>query len=218
MHSSRTRTIRTSTHLGGGDVCLSACWDTHPLGLGLDTPWAWDWTPPWAWAWTPPGPGHSPWPGHPLGLDTSPLGRPPGPGPGHRPKWAWTWTLPLWTEFLTHACENITFPQLRLRTVMKSETLKQRETSMNFDNLLLDVVDGHLEQFAQTTGQPPNEVGTLMFYIIVFWKSRAHTFFPTNQGLGSIKVNSSNWIAMSVNRSDRQSKSYGSPKNRLTHF
>ena len=27
--------------------------------------------------------------------------------------------LPLWTEFLTHACENITFPQLRFRTVMK---------------------------------------------------------------------------------------------------
>ena len=26
---------------------------------------------------------------------------------------------PLWTEFLTHTCENITFPQLRLRTVMK---------------------------------------------------------------------------------------------------
>ena len=25
---------------------------------------------------------------------------------------------PLWTEFLTHACENITFPQLLLRTVM----------------------------------------------------------------------------------------------------
>ena len=24
----------------------------------------------------------------------------------------------LWTEFLTHACENITFPQLRLRTVI----------------------------------------------------------------------------------------------------
>ena len=23
----------------------------------------------------------------------------------------------LWTEFLTHACENITFPQLLLRTV-----------------------------------------------------------------------------------------------------
>ena len=23
----------------------------------------------------------------------------------------------LWTEFLAHACENITFPQLRLRTV-----------------------------------------------------------------------------------------------------
>ena len=25
--------------------------------------------------------------------------------------------LPLWTEFLTYACENITFPQLLLRTV-----------------------------------------------------------------------------------------------------
>ena len=25
---------------------------------------------------------------------------------------------PHWTEFLTHACENITFPQLRLRTVI----------------------------------------------------------------------------------------------------
>ena len=23
----------------------------------------------------------------------------------------------VWTEFLTHACQNITFPQLRLRTV-----------------------------------------------------------------------------------------------------
>ena len=23
--------------------------------------------------------------------------------------------VPLWTEFLTHACENITFPQLRYR-------------------------------------------------------------------------------------------------------
>ena len=29
--------------------------------------------------------------------------------------------LPLWTEFLTHACENITFLQLRLRTVIKVE-------------------------------------------------------------------------------------------------
>ena len=27
------------------------------------------------------------------------------------------WPSRLWTEFLTHACENITFPQLLLRTV-----------------------------------------------------------------------------------------------------
>ena len=29
-----------------------------------------------------------------------------------------TMHAPLWTEFLTHACENITFPQFRLRTVI----------------------------------------------------------------------------------------------------
>ena len=28
---------------------------------------------------------------------------------------------PMWTEFLTHACENITFPQLLLRTVKSNE-------------------------------------------------------------------------------------------------
>ena len=31
---------------------------------------------------------------------------------------------PVWTEFLTHACENITFPQLRLRTVTRKISLK----------------------------------------------------------------------------------------------
>ena len=76
MHSSRMCTARSSSSLLGV-VCLSACWDTHPPGLGLDTP---------------PGCG----PGHPparspdlplgLGLDT-PLTRPPnlplGPGPRH---------------------------------------------------------------------------------------------------------------------------------------
>ena len=29
----------------------------------------------------------------------------------------WPSRPPFWTEFLTHACKNITFPQLRLRTV-----------------------------------------------------------------------------------------------------
>ena len=30
---------------------------------------------------------------------------------------------PLWTELLTHACENITFPQLRLRTIKNIEEI-----------------------------------------------------------------------------------------------
>ena len=29
--------------------------------------------------------------------------------------------LPLWREFLTHACENITFPQIRLRMVTRQQ-------------------------------------------------------------------------------------------------
>ena len=47
-----------------------------------------------------------------LGLDT-----PPGCGPGDPPTqpdpptspWVWAWRPP-WTEFLTHASENITLP------------------------------------------------------------------------------------------------------------
>ena len=33
------------------------------------------------------------------------------------------YTSPPWTEFLTHACENITFPQLRLRTAKTGSNL-----------------------------------------------------------------------------------------------
>ena len=37
MHSSRIPTTHGSSRPWGG-VCLSACWDTHPLGVGLETP------------------------------------------------------------------------------------------------------------------------------------------------------------------------------------
>ena len=74
MHSSRMRTVRSSSRLlVGGGVCLSACWNTH---THTHTHWA------WAWAWTQPPR---------LGLDTPPRhgpgyppGRPPNP-PGHGP-------------------------------------------------------------------------------------------------------------------------------------
>ena len=40
MHSSRMRTARSRSRLlGDGDVCLSACWDTH-------LPWVWTYRPP----------------------------------------------------------------------------------------------------------------------------------------------------------------------------
>ena len=40
------------------------------------------------------------------------------PGGGSVCSGGYTPLPPLWTEFLTHACENITFPQLRLRAVI----------------------------------------------------------------------------------------------------
>ena len=36
------------------------------------------------------------------------------------------------TEFLTHACENITFPQLRLRTATRKISLKLFRLTVNF--------------------------------------------------------------------------------------
>ena len=38
------------------------------------------------------------------------------------------YTSPLWTKFVTHVCEKITFPQLRLRTVI---TYKERQRKLN---------------------------------------------------------------------------------------
>ena len=37
---------------------------------------------------------------------------------------------PKWTEFLTHACENITFPQLLLRTVIICVTILVSQTKI----------------------------------------------------------------------------------------
>ena len=39
MHSSRMRTVRSSSRLSRGGLCLSACWDTTPPGAE---------TPPWS--------------------------------------------------------------------------------------------------------------------------------------------------------------------------
>ena len=38
---------------------------------------------------------------------------------------AWDTHTPPWTEFLTHACENITFPQLLLRAVIIYEFMER---------------------------------------------------------------------------------------------
>ena len=116
MHSSRMRTARSSSRLRGGGVCISACWDTPP-GLGLETPHGQTPQPPPGCESgdPPPPPGQTPQlpPPPGVGLETPPAARPlnlplgvgldthPPPPP------------PQWTEFWTHASENITLPQLR---------------------------------------------------------------------------------------------------------
>ena len=91
MHSSRMRTARLLAYPGGGGVCIpgGGCWYAYG---GMD---------PGGVCPTPPticlggllrGRGRSAYRG------------------GGRP--------PLWTEWLTDRCKNITFPQLRLRAVI----------------------------------------------------------------------------------------------------
>ena len=96
---------------GGGGVCLSVCWDTP--GLGLDTPWVWAWTPPSQTPHLPLGLGlDTPWldpPTSPLGLGLDP---PPPPDRPPTSPLGLGLDVPPWTEFLTHASENITLPQL----------------------------------------------------------------------------------------------------------
>ena len=41
---------------------------------------------------------------------------------------------PRWTEFVTHACENITFPQLRLRTVKLCGLLYETDKAVSAEN------------------------------------------------------------------------------------
>ena len=50
-------------------------------------------------------------------------------------------TPPLWTEFLTHACENITFQQLGLRTVMTSCSVIKHLKELSI-NLNLSILTG----------------------------------------------------------------------------
>ena len=45
----------------------------------------------------------------------------------YTPSACWDTHFPPWTEFLTHTCENITFPQLRLRTVMSIVTRESNQ-------------------------------------------------------------------------------------------
>ena len=100
----------------GVGVCLSACWDTPPgpgpPGVGLDNPLRCGPGHPPSQIPQPP-PGSRPRPPQPdpqppcLGLDT------PKPDPPTSPLGLGLDATPRWTEFLTHASENITLPQRR---------------------------------------------------------------------------------------------------------
>ena len=110
MHSSRMRTAHSSSH-GGGGVPASVYAGIHPPRSGLGDPLK-------VWAWRPPQ-------ARPLNLT---LGCGPGDPPvqdilgyhlqcmlGYHP-------LPLCTEFLTHATENITLPKTSFAGGNKRQT------------------------------------------------------------------------------------------------
>ena len=113
-------------HLGVGlEIPLGVGLETLP-GVGLETPQVWAWRPPrpdpstspWVWTWRPPKsqiPQIPPWvwawrPARYAGIPppwrtARHAGIPPAMYAGIPPP------TPLWTEFLTHASENITLPQ-----------------------------------------------------------------------------------------------------------
>ena len=106
--------------------------DPHPPSVGLDTPQVWAWRSPWVWAWRPPGcgPGNPPFARPlklPLGCGLGNLQRMLGYTPLETCKacWdttckaCWDTTTPPPVNRITDTCKNITFPQLRLRTVIK---------------------------------------------------------------------------------------------------
>ena len=118
------RTTRSISHLGGGGT-RHPLWPGTPLGPGTSPDQAppWDQVPPppgtshppdqapsgtrhSLWDQAPPGTRHLPGTRHPTGADP-PGADPPGPGTTPHPRA----DPPLWTEFLTHASENITLPQ-----------------------------------------------------------------------------------------------------------
>ena len=106
MHSSRMRTVRCSGRLSCHACPLPA---THaPTAMHVSLPCM---TPPH----TPPA-TYAPLPCIPPCHTCPP--------PPHMPPLPCS---PPWTEFLTHACENITFPQLLLWTVIKIVDIERQE-------------------------------------------------------------------------------------------
>ena len=100
-----------------GVGCLPQCMLGYPPGVGLETPpgqtpqclpWVWAWRPPpgqtpqlphWVWAWRPARHAGIPPPGYLQDMLEYHLQCMLGYHP------------PPWTEFLTHASENITLPK-----------------------------------------------------------------------------------------------------------
>ena len=106
MHYSRMRTVRCSSHLGR--MSARGCVSAHGGCLnGRVGCLAGECLPNGVSAWHG---GMSAW-----GVSA----------------WQGCTSPPLWTEFLTQTCENITFPQLRLRTVKMPVNLNFVSTNLS---------------------------------------------------------------------------------------
>ena len=111
MHSSRMRTAHSSSRQPGGSAYVHAgihspgCWPGDPPWCGPGTPPGLGLETSWVWAWRPARHAGI----HPLGDLQGMLGYHPSPP----------------VNTITDTCKNITFPQLRLRTVKTAKNIRR---------------------------------------------------------------------------------------------
>ena len=103
---------------------------------------------------------------------------------------------PLWTEFLTHACENISFPQLLLRTVKKIATLLVRTFRWKWLPFLLHwewVFHEWIEAYFRHSSSFQN----IRQKISIYYKTQnSYIFIPCYVGLEYNNINPLKWCEM----------------------
>ena len=81
------------------------------------------------------------------------------------------------TEFLTHACENITFPQLLLRTVTTWRNVKSKTRTSSFEDIA--VLESQINECASfCAGKKNSQQETLWFLFLLLLRYFLRCFPP----------------------------------------